>query len=223
MKLKLKLTLIAASLAIAPAAYVALHPGPTYAETRLAAGEPTAMAQDASYSIDPMHASIYFEITHLALSQVHGRFNKFNGKIVENERDLTKSSVEFTAQIDSIDTAIAPRDTHLKSPDFFDAAKYPELKFKSTKVTKRRNGYLLTGDLTIKDKTKSIAIPFKHYGPFTMKGMGEDQTRIGIVADPITIKRSDFGVGAMMKMPDGRMGASDDVIVRLSFEALLDK
>jgi polyisoprenoid-binding protein YceI len=221
--MKMKFTLIAAGLAVSPFAYVALHPGPSYAKPRMAAGAPTSMTREANYTLDPMHASIYFVITHLGLSQVHGRLDKFSGKIRENEKDLADSSVQFTAQVDSIDTNVAPRDTHLKSADFFDVAKYPELTFKSTRVAKRRGGYVVTGDLTIKDKTKSIAIPFKHYGPYSMKNVPDQPARIGIVADPIVIKRSDFGVGSTDKLPDGTMGASDEVVVRISLEATLDK
>ena len=145
-----------------------------------------------------------------------------SGKLIEDPKDLTKSSVEFTAQVDSIDTAIEARDTHLKASDFFDAAKYPTLKFRSTKVEKKGSGYVVTGDLTIKDKTKSISIPFKHYGPLKMT-VGDMSTRVGVVADPIVLKRSDFGVGGDFKLPDGTEGASDKVTVQISFEAILDK
>jgi len=222
--MKLKLAFAPFAIAAGFAAYLALHPGVAYAEPRLASGVPTSFAQKpANYTIDPQHTSLYFEITHLGLSRVHGRINKFSGKVLEDEKDLTKSSVELTAEIDSIDTAVAARDAHLKTADFFDAAKYPTLKFKSTKIVKSKDGYILTGDLTIKDKTKSISIPFKHYGPFSMPNMPDQPTRIGVIAEPITIKRSDFGVGSQFKFPDGTEGASDAVTVRISMEATLDK
>jgi polyisoprenoid-binding protein YceI len=220
--MKLKIALIPVTLAAGFAAHVVLHPGVAYAEPRMAWAAPTPFAQQASYTIDAMHCNVSFEITHLGLSKVHGRFNKFSGKLVEDAKDLTKSSVEFTAQVDSIDTAVAARDTHLKTADFFDAAKYPTISFKSTKVTKTKDGYVVTGDLKMKDKTKSVSIPFKHYGPLKMT-VGDMSTRVGIVADAITIKRSDFGIGAQFKLPDGTEGASDDVTVRISFEAILDK
>jgi len=80
----------------------------------------------------------------------------------------------------------------------------------------------VTGDLTIKGKTTSVAVPFKHYGPLKLT-VGDMATRIGIVAEPITLKRSDFGVGSQFKLPDGTEGASDEVTVRISLEAILDK
>lgn len=204
------------------ATYVAFHPGVALAEPRFTGKPPSQTVGTSAYTIDPMHAGIYFEITHLGLSKVTGRFNKFSGKIVEDDKDLTKSSVEFTAQVESVDTGVEPRDSHLRTADFFEVAKYPTLSFKSTKVVKSGDSYIVTGDLTIKGKTKSVSIPFSHYGPYTMT-MGETVTRIGVMAAPITIKRSDFGVGAQMKMPDGTEGASDDVTVRISFEAIKDK
>jgi polyisoprenoid-binding protein YceI len=218
--MNLKLALTPVALAGLLAGYVAFHPGVAYAETPLANGMPTRLAQNATYSIDPMHAGVNFEIQHLQLSTVSGRFNKFSGKIRGHGDDLTKASVEFTAEIASVDTAVTARDNHLRTADFFDAVKYPTMTFKSTKVEKKDDGYVVTGDLTIKDKTKSVSIPFKHFGPYTMQGQ---PTRIGIVAEPIVVKRSDFGVGSTAKLPDGREGASDAVTVRLSFEGTLDK
>jgi polyisoprenoid-binding protein YceI len=204
-------------------AYVAFHPGVAYAEPRMAVGRPTPLGKTASYTFDPDHTSVYFEITHLGLSKVTGRINKFAGRIIEDESDLTKSSVEFTGEIATIDTGVAPRDKHLCSADFFEVARYPTLTFKSTKVAKTKTGYTVTGDLTIKGTTRSVSIPFKHYGPYQIQGVPGQPPRIGIVADPITIKRSDFGVGSTKPLPDGTMGASDEVIVRISFEGLLEK
>jgi polyisoprenoid-binding protein YceI len=205
---------------VAGTAIMAFHPGVAIAEQRLTV--PVPLAQGATYTIDEQHAGIYFEIEHLELSKVTGRFNKFNGKIYEHGPDLTKARVEFTAEAASIDTGIGLRDDHLRTADFFEVAKYPTLSFKSTEVVKKGRGYVATGDLTIKGKTKRIAIPFQHFGPKKMT-VGEDATRIGIRCEPIVLRRSDFGVGAQFKLPDGTLGASDEVTVRISFEGLLDK
>jgi polyisoprenoid-binding protein YceI len=201
---------------------VALHPGVAEITPRMAFAADTPLGQ-AHYTIDPMHGNVYFEITHLGLSQVHGRFDKFEGHIVEDAAQLGNSSVELTAQTDSIDTAVEPRDNHLRTADFFDVATYPTLSFKSTGVEQHGDGYVLHGDLTMKGVTKPVSIPFKHHGPYVMQGKDKSVTRIGVVADPIVIKRSDFGVGKTDPMPDGTMGLSDEVIVRISFEATLDE
>lgn len=220
--MKLKFAIIPFALVAGASAYVVFHPGVALAEPRFANGSSVPFTQQASYTLDVMHADISFEIRHLGLSMTRGRFNKFSGKLREDAKDLTKSSVEFSADVASIDTAVEARDNHLRTPDFFDVAKYPKMTFKGTKVEKKGDGYVVTGDLTIKDKTKSVSIPFKHYGPLKMT-VGDMSTRVGVVADPIVIKRSDFGIGNQFKLPDGTEGASDAVIVRISFEAILDK
>jgi polyisoprenoid-binding protein YceI len=220
--MKSRFVLLPVILVSGPVSYVAFHPGVAFSEPRMAAGKTTPFAQTANYTIDPQHTSIYFEITHMGISRIHGRFDKFSGKIHEDATDLTKSSVEFTAQIDSVNTAVAQRDDHLRSKDFFEATKFPEMTFKSTKIGATKEGYLLTGDLTIKGKTKSISIPFKHYGPKTLT-VGDKSTRVGVIAEPVTLKRSDFGVGGPFLLPDGTPGVSDDLTVRISLEGILDK
>lgn len=207
--------------AVSYAAIVAFHPGVFVAEPRIASSGDTEIASTADYTIELDHSSISFEVKHLGLNSVHGRLNQFSGKIHEDQANLNKSSVEFTAEADSIDTAIAARDKNLKGGAIFDAANFPKITFKSVSVSKRRGGYSVTGDLTIKGKTKRITIPFKHYGPLKMT-VGDMKTRVGIVADPVVIKRSDFGVGNQMRFPDGTIPVSDEVTVRISLEATLD-
>ena len=203
------------------AAYVAFYPGRAVAEPRmpkLIASGP--IKASGSYTLDTSHTTAGFDIVHMGLSQVHGRFTGFSGTLVDDATDVTKGSVSFTIQTSTIDTAIAPRDHHLSSPDFFDVEKYPTITFKSTKVAKHGDHYVVTGDLTIKDVTKQISIPFKHYGPI-MDPYGS--TRVGVVADPITIKRSDYHVAWNQKLGDGTPVVADDVSIKLSLEATLDK
>lgn len=221
--MKARVALLPLALVFGTAAYVALHPGVAYADIQVGKGKPFEPLVTADYDIDPEHGGVSFEISHLQVSEVHGRFNKFSGKIHEDAQDVTKSTVEFTARIDSIDTAVSMRDAHLKQAEYFDAEKFPEMTFKSTKVAKAKGGYVVTGDLTIKGKTKSISIPFKHYGPISIAGMPEMGPRVGIVAEPFTIKRTEFGVGDASIMPDGMIGASDEVKIRISIEAIRTK
>ena len=211
-------TLYLAPIVVAGAS-VAFHPGVS-APVAPVQGKPTKLEASANYDIDTMHAGITFSIRHLGLSDVHGRFNKFSGTIVSNGTDLSKSKVEFSAEIASVDTGVDARDEHLIKDDMFDAAKYPTLKFVSKKIERKGDGYVAIGDLTIKDKTKEIRIPFKHFGPYQIKGFEGQPERIGIIAEPITIKRSDFGVAVQPPFPDGVMPLSDEVKVMISIQGM---
>ncbi len=137
---------------------------------RFAGLQPAAIAKKATYELDKNHSSVYFEVLHLGLAKVMGRLNTMDGTFVVDPADLTKSTVEFSADIAAIDTAIPARDKHLRSADFFDAEKFPKLTFKGTKIEKRGADYVINGDLTIKGKTKNIAIPFKFFGPYKVPG-----------------------------------------------------
>jgi polyisoprenoid-binding protein YceI len=197
------------------AAFVVFHPGRAYAETPLAKLAPqTSFPDSGTFTVDPMHTCIGFDIGHLGLSRVQGRFDKFTGSLTADSKDPSKSSVEITAQSDSVDTNVAPRDADLRSANFFDVEKFPTLTFKSTKITKRGKGFLAEGELTIKGVAKPVSIPFQAYGPIKDPW---GATRIGIVAQPIVIHRQEFG----MTFDLGPV--SDDVTVRLSLEATLNK
>jgi polyisoprenoid-binding protein YceI len=222
--MKLKLALITVVTAMSTfAGYVAFHPGVQVIEPRLAHAAETPLSS-ASYTIDPMHASIYFEIAHLGLSQIHGRFNKFEGKIFEDAQHPENSRVQFSAEANSIDTGVEARDNHLRTADFFDVAQFPALSFTSTGLTPGRDSYILHGNLTLHGVTRPVDIEFHHRGPYVMQGKdGKPQpAKIGIIAEPLTIKRSEFGIGKTDPMQDGTMGLSDEVTVYISFEATRD-
>lgn len=173
----------------------------------------------AKYTIDPMHGGVAFEVTHLGLSKVYGRFDDFGGTIIADSENPAASSVEFTAKVASVNTGVPARDEHLRAADFFDAANHPDLTFRSTKVEKTRDGYRVTGDLSLHGHTKSVTIPFRASGPYTIQGYGDQPPRIGFEADPITILRSDFQLGDTKPFPDGVMGVTNEVTVRISLEA----
>ncbi|MDR3689731.1 MAG: YceI family protein [Fimbriimonas sp.] len=199
---------------IAVAAYMTFHPGVAFAETPLSRLAPTILEESAAYTVDGMHTCLGFEIGHLGLSKVQGRFDKLSGKLNVDSKDLANSSVQFTAQTDSVDTNVAPRDADLRSPNFFDVAKFPELSFKSTKIFKQGKSYLAEGELTIKGVTKSVKLPFKAYGPIKDPW---GNLRIGVVAEPIVLHRSDYG------MKFDADSVADEVTVRISLEATQDK
>jgi len=218
-KLKLALTIFVVAI-FAFAGVVAFHPGVQIVTPRIAYAAETPLST-AHYTIDPNHASIYFIVTHLGLSQINGRFDKFEGRIVEDAQHPERSSVSFSADAGSINTGVEARDNHLRSADFFDVAQFPQLSFESTGLSAGRDSYVLHGNLTMHGVTRPVDIEFHHHGPYTMQGK-QPQTRIGIIAEPLTIKRSDFGIGKTDPMPDGTVGVSDEVTVRISFEATLD-
>ncbi len=218
--MNIKPALAIAAIPVAFAAYVAFYPGRAVAEPRmpkLVASGP--IKASGNYTVDTAHTTVGFDIVHMGLSQVHGRFTGLTGSVVDDASDLTNGHVDFTIQTSTIDTAVAPRDHHLSSPDFFDVAKYPTITFKSSKIAKLGDQYVAYGALTIKDVTKQITIPFKHYGPIKDPFGG---TRVGVVADPITIKRSDYHVAWNQKLGDGTPVVADEVSVKLSLEATLD-
>jgi polyisoprenoid-binding protein YceI len=219
--MKTKFTLAALALPIAFGGYVVFHPGIAYAEPGYAKpGNERPLPQAGTLTVDPLHTSVGFEIGHLGLSKVQGRFGQTSGTIQADAKNLDASSVSFTIQTESIDTAVAPRNAHLKTADFFDVAKYPEITFKSTKIRKRGKGYVAEGLLTMKAATRPIEIPFKVYGPISDPW---GNTRIGVVTDPITLNRQDYGIAYNEKLPDGTPAVANEVTVRISLEATLNK
>ena len=169
------------------------------------------------YTLDTAHSLIGFAVEHLEINWVEGRFKDFSGKISYNDKDVTKSSVEFSAKIASIDTEVAARDEHLRSADFFEAAKYPEMAFKSTKIEKKGNdSYVLHGDLTIKGVTKRIEFPFTFTGAIKDPWGG---TRFGIEAQT-KINRRDFGINYGNVLPAGGFDVGNEVTIDLRLEAV---
>ena len=169
------------------------------------------------YKVDPAHSIVGFAIRHLEINWVEGRFKDFNGMVHYDEHDVTKSTVEFTAKVESIDTGVAPRDKHLRTADFFDAEKFPEMSFKSTSVERKgKNGYVLNGDLTLKGVTKPVALPF------TITGAIKDpwgNTRFGINAQT-KINRRDFGITWGKALEGGGFDVGNEVTINLQLEAV---
>ena len=168
------------------------------------------------YKIDPAHTVIGFSIRHNEITLVSGRFKDFTGAIHYDDKDVTRSSVEFKAKVESIDTGVEARDKHLRTADFFEVEKFPELTFKTTSVARKGKSYILTGDLTLKGVTKQIALPF------TITGAIKDargNTRIGIAAQT-TIDRRDYGITWGHALPGGGFDVAHDVMINLQLEAI---
>jgi polyisoprenoid-binding protein YceI len=110
------------------------------------------------WTIDPTHTHVGFTVPHMVVSEVDGTFREYSGKVFLDEKDLTKSTVELTIQVASIDTGVPDRDKHLRSGDFFEADKHPTITFKSTKVSKAGKGFKIAGDMTIRGVTKAVTL-----------------------------------------------------------------
>ena len=173
-----------------------------------------AMSADV-FEIDKAHSRVGFAVKHMVISTVRGEFTDYSATILFDENDVTKSSIEGTINVASITTGNERRDNHLRSGDFFDAEQYPEIKFKSEKVVKTDDGYVMHGDLTIRDVTKKVDIPFK------VTGIIDDpwgNRRVGIEAS-LTINRFDFGVSWNQTLDKGGLVAGKEVDIELLLEA----
>ena len=168
------------------------------------------------YRMDVAHSTIGFSIRHNELALVSGRFKDFSGTIKYDDKDVTKSSVEFNAKVTSIDTGVEGRDRHLRTADFFEVEKFPEMNFKSTRVERKGKSYILHGDLTLKGVTKPVALPFTLTGAIKD---GRGNTRIGIAAQT-KIDRRDFGITWGSPLPGGGFNVAHDVMIDLQLEAL---
>jgi polyisoprenoid-binding protein YceI len=169
-----------------------------------------------TYTIDPVHSSVGFSIRHF-VAKVPGKFNKFTGTITVDRADLTKSSAEATIDVMSIDTDNQKRDDHLKTADFFDAAKFPTMKFKSKSWKKTgADTFDVIGDLTIKDVTKEVTLKVTSlgFGP----GMGGAQLSGWEATTKIDKKEFNIKDPAML---DAALG--DDVTITINVEAASKK
>jgi polyisoprenoid-binding protein YceI len=178
----------------------------------------TALAAER-YDIDTAHSFVTFTIDHLGLSKAKGSFRDVSGAITYDAKDISKSAVEVSIKTASINTNNEARDKHLRSADFFDAEKYPEMTFKSRRVEKRGSDYVATGDLTIHGVTKEVSMPFKLNGP--VKDMS-GAMRLGVEAI-LKINRQDFGITWSKTLDTGGLLVGNEVSIDISVEAVIPK
>jgi len=171
-----------------------------------------SLAATSTWNLDPFHSNAQFTVRHLGISNVQGEFTKISGTVAIDDADVTKSIVNVTIDATSVDTRVSRRDDDLKSPNFFDVAKYPTITFQSTKVTKVGDGKLtVTGNLTIKDVTKEVTLDVTGpTAPITAMG-GQHR---GFSAST-KINRQDFHVSA----DPGMVG--DDITIQIDCEMTL--
>jgi len=174
----------------------------------------------APYDIDPSHTEIGFEAVHLSVTHVHGRFTGFSGTVDLDSKDLTKSKVTLSIDAATVQTGVDRRDNHLKSADFFDVTNTPKITFTSTKIVKTKDGYDLTGDLTIRGVTK----------PVTLQAQISDDTDMGPMMGVRrgfslrgSINRFDYNVGWSMKTPGGTLIVGENIALNIDGELALHK
>ena len=169
-----------------------------------------ALAQVQNWTIDPMHSSAQFSVRHLGISTVRGAFTKVSGSVQYDPADPTKTTIDTTIDASSVDTRVEMRDNDLRSPNFFDVAKYPSLTFKSKRTEAAGSGRLkVTGDLTIHGVTKEVVLNVD--GPSAAVKDPSGKVRIGAAAST-SINRKDFGVNGAGPM------VGDDVPITIDLE-----
>lgn len=173
------------------------------------------MSNVTNWTIDPTHSEINFKVKHLVISTVTGTFNSFSGSLESDNEAFEGASIQFEADIDSIDTSNEDRDNHLKSDDFFNAADFPKMSFTSSSFTKKSDGnYSLKGDLTIRDNTKSVELDVV-YGGTVVDPYG--QTKAGFEATGV-INRKEFGLQWSAVTEAGNLVVSDEVRLILNVQ-----
>jgi polyisoprenoid-binding protein YceI len=198
------------ALAIAALAFPVLG-APALAENTVS--EP-AKPGATQWAIDPAHTHVGFSVPHMVVSDVDGEFKTFSGKVLLDEKAVQKSQLELSIEVASIDTGNADRDKHLRSPDFFDAQKYPQITFKSTKIVKVSKGYKITGDLTMRGVTKQVTL---------------DATLSEAIANPWgklvraarisgKLSRKEFGVSWNKTLDKGGVVVGDQVTIAVKVE-----
>ena len=160
------------------------------------------------WSLDPTHSTLGFKVKHLMITNVSGSFKNFNAEVETKGADFSTAAIKLKADVGSIDTNNPQRDGHLRSSDFFEAEKFPEMSFESTKVEKiDEENYLVSGDLTMKDITRSVKLKVEYSGVTKDPWGGE---RAGFVITG-KINRTDWGISFNAVLETGNLMLAEDV------------
>jgi polyisoprenoid-binding protein YceI len=169
------------------------------------------------WEIDSSHSSVHFSVRHLVIAKVRGTFRRWSGTVHVPDGDFSKATVAVTIDASSIDTGVADRDAHLKSPDFFNAAEYPELRFVGKRVQPRSASEIdVVGDLTIKGTTREVVLSVEQYG------QAKDpwgNVRVAFTAKT-SIDRKDFGLTYNQVLETGGVMVGDRVEIEAEIEAV---
>ncbi|MBI2689273.1 MAG: polyisoprenoid-binding protein [Acidobacteria bacterium] len=175
-----------------------------------------AAAHGAEYTIDSAHSSAGFAVRHMMVSTVRGAFSKVTGKISYDPKNLAASKVEASIDTTTVDTREAKRDAHLRSPDFFDTAKFPAMTFRSTKWSREGGKLKIAGDLTIHGVTKAVVLDVDGPAP-EVKGASGAMT-IGATAST-KVSRKEYGLMWNKLLETGGAVVGDEVLITLDIEA----
>jgi len=171
----------------------------------------------SKWNIDGAHSSVQFSIRHMVIAKVRGRFAKFQGAIDLDEQTMTKSALDVTIDAASIDTGVEQRDTHLRSADFFDAEKFPTLRYRSKSVEQLgADHYRVVGELTIRDATREVPLDVE-FGGRAKDPYGNE--RVGFTARA-TIDRKDFGLKWNQALEAGGVLVGEKVEIELDVQCV---
>ena len=177
----------------------------------------TGSALNGDWDFDPAHTRIGFSARHAMVTTVRGSFNDVSGHFYADLDDMTKSSAEIVLKTASVDTRSQQRDDHLRSPDFFDVEKWPEIRFESTQIEEVEDrAYMVSGNLTIRDITKFVTIPIELIGVQT-DAFGA--LRAGFEGSR-RINRRDFGLEWNMPLDSGGMLVSEKISLEFEISAI---
>jgi polyisoprenoid-binding protein YceI len=180
----------------------------------------SAAAQTSTWAIDPNHSTAQFTVRHLGISNVSGNFTKVSGTVALNDKDITQSLVNATIDVNSVDTRVADRDKDLRSPNFFDAEKYPTIEFKSKRIVNNGGKLQLVGDLTLHGTTREVTLDVD--GPTPEISDPGGNLRRGFSATTI-INRKDFGVIWNNTLKTGEAVVGDNVKIQVDVELVKKK
>jgi polyisoprenoid-binding protein YceI len=180
----------------------------------------SARAQTSNWTIDPNHSTAQFTVRHLGISNVTGSFTKVTGTAALNEKEITQSQVQVSIDVNSIDTRVEARDKDLRSPNFFDAAKYPTIEFNSKRIVKNGDKLQLIGDLTIHGTTREVTLDVDGPTPEINDPWGN--ARRGFSATT-TVNRRDFNLTYNNLLKTGEAVVGDVVKIQIDVEMVKKK
>lgn len=173
-----------------------------------------------SWKIDAAHSNVIFNVSHMVIAEVTGNFKEFNATLVQNGEDFSGGKLTATIKVSSIDTDNEGRDKHLRSADFFDAEKYPEITFVSKSIEKISDkNYKVTGDLTMRGVTKSVVLDMKFNGQMNDPW---GNTKAGFKATT-RVDRKDFGLGWNKVLETGGLMVGEDINIIINTEMNKEK